>query len=166
VATRTVAAHSYAADADPAGEGAAAIPALIAEVPVAAQSGHSYRTVISRRGQAAGTVTVGPSCWCRRRNAVSRQRRECDTLIWPGRGGRPVTEIGPAPGRSAFARSLFRSRSLLGDLSRVRCALVKRQSPMTASDQHQPASSRAMVTFVTTGLSFRAVNTSQRWCSR
>ena len=40
------------------------------------------------------------------------------------------------------------------------------QSCMTASDQHQPASSRAMATSAMTGRFFRAVNTSQRWCNR
>lgn len=29
--------------------------------------------MISRRGRAVGTVTAGPACWCRRRNAVLRQ---------------------------------------------------------------------------------------------
>jgi len=37
---------------------------------------------------------------------------------------------------------------------------------MTASDQAQPASSRATATLATTGFFRRAVNLSQRWCSR
>lgn len=37
---------------------------------------------------------------------------------------------------------------------------------MTASDQAQPASSRATATFATTGFFRRAVKVSHRWCSR
>jgi len=64
--------------------------------------------------------------------------------------GRPATRIDPVPDRSGSARS----GHLLGP------ALVTGQSSMTASDQHQPASSRAMATFATTGLFFLLVKTS------
>ena len=40
------------------------------------------------------------------------------------------------------------------------------QSSMTARDQHQPASSRAIATFAITGSFLRSVKCSHRWCSR
>ena len=40
------------------------------------------------------------------------------------------------------------------------------QGSMTAKDQHQPASSRAIATFATTGLFLRSVNCSHRSCRR
>ena len=58
-----------AADADPSGEGAAALAALLAQVSVAAVA---FVDGDLPAGPGGREITVGSSCWCRRRNAVFR----------------------------------------------------------------------------------------------
>ena len=103
---------------------------------------------------------------CAERRAPSGQ------APWPARVLR-LSGVAEAPGsraaggrRAAIAQRPLRlegrPRSVRGAEPAEGLGAGHGQSSRTASDQHQPASSRAMATFAMTGRLFRAVNTSQR----
>ena len=167
-----IAMGALAADADPAGEGVAALAALLADQTftavgtfvdgdIAAAAGRrdgdrdtAGLVAAAERGLAAGGAAVG----------LPADRGEGPPA--DGARGRP----GVVPRRGSVRCGPAGVGSGIVPTS-AGCALdigviPPGQSSSTASDQHQPASSRAIATSAITGRFCRAVNTCQRRCNR
>src|SRR6266702_309272 len=126
----------------------------------------AFRIVVRDAASRCGRGGVGRWRACRWRRAGQTDIRGLSTA------GRAVRLE-----RGRLSRVERRAGALLIAVSRVapRAAVTEtlpgrsgspNQSGMVASDQHQPASSRATATLAITGRFLRTVNVFQRWCRR
>ncbi len=112
-----------------------------------------------------GVVLVGVSVATRGQTDMRRAgyRRTGVRLDRTACLGSSVAGSGEAPLLIAVSRVAPRAAARAASRSQLGCA---GQSSSTASDQHQPASSRAIATLATTGRLPRSVKLAQRACRR